>query len=134
MDNINDLILQLNDLVSYSDDLLSRETISVEEYTVYKKRCSSIYVLLINKKINITVSELALRGLKFEVKRIKNPLLRWLYMQASTARDNITYNAPFLKRYSEVDYMKQYIFWTKKKIEGLIFNLQSLPEVGCRTK
>lgn len=121
---MSNIISKLNSLVIDSDNLLSQEYITLEEITGYKRKCATVYVSLINKNINNTITELAERGLKYEVKKIKNPFYRWLYYQLTTARDNITYNAPFLKKHSDSDYNKKYIFWTKQKMMGIIHNLE----------
>ncbi len=121
-----ELINNCKNLILHSEKLLSQKCVSEKEYIDYKNQCDAQFSCLISLNINYTLSELSKMGLEFEVKRIKNPFYRWLYFLLTTARDNITFNAPYLKGHTESDYNKQYIFWTKARLEGILFNLKRL--------
>lgn len=113
-------------MVSKSKKILEQDVISPDEFHEFKKDCESVYTLILKECQSPTIKELALKGLRFKVKKIRNPFLRWIYYQLTAARNEITYQAPYLKGSSESDYFKQYIFWTKMKMEGIIYNLQRL--------
>ena len=119
-----DIINIIDQLIGESENLIAKDTLTQDELIKFKKKSTKIFISLKNKEFNDTINEIADRGLKFEVKKIKNPIYRWIYTQFTTARDEITYNAPFLKKYTESDYNKIYIFRTKQTLEGLLFNLK----------
>jgi len=120
---MNKILSKLNSLIEESEKLLSQQNISNEEIAVYRKKAATLFIFLINKNLDDTINEIAERGLKYKVKKIKNPFFRWIYYQLTTARDDITFEAPYLKGHSELDYIKQYIFWTKMTLEGIITSL-----------
>ena len=121
-----DLILSLENMISDSEKLLIKDKVNSDEITTYKKKSAELFIKIINSNINETVNDLAKRALNFEIKKIKNALFRWIYEQLTTARDDITYNAPYLKKHTDSDYRKRYIFWTKENMKGLIFNLKRI--------
>lgn len=121
---MRNIIQKINMVLIYSDQLLTKPEVFEDEIYNYKKEASSIYVELINMNISDIISEIAMRGLRFKIRKIQNPILRWMYYQLTSSRDHITYNAPYLKRYSESDYNKQYIFWTRHKFMGLKHNIE----------
>ena len=119
------IILDIDNIIINSKELLTKDFVTSKEIINYKKGCAKIYVQLINESSNSLIKELAKRGLEFKIKKIKNPIYRWIYYSFTAARDNITFQAPYLKGSSESDYSKQYIFWTKHKLEGIAYNLKS---------
>ena len=119
-----DNISKLDSLINESNNLLTKEFVYLDEITDYKKKCAIIYISLINENINFTITDIAKRGLKFKVRRIKNPFYRWIYNQLTTARDDISYNAPYLVKHTNSDYFKKYIFRTKQTLEGINHNLK----------
>lgn len=118
------IISNLNSLIIESNNLLTKKSVTHDEITNYKKKCAKFFISLINENVNYTITDIAKRGLKFEVKRIKNPFYRWIYDSLTIARDDISYNAPYLKKHSDSDYNKRYVFRTKQTLEGLNYNLQ----------
>ena len=113
----------IKNLIEESEMLLIQYSISNEELIVYKKWTDYFYATLITKNINETITEIAARGLEFKVRKIKNPVLRWIYEEFTIGKDNISYNAPYLRKHTESDYNKRYIFWTMQKLKGLKLNL-----------
>lgn len=124
--SISENISRLNALVKDSDSLLKKESVILEEVTDFKTKCATIFIEIINLNYNNTTTELAQQGLKYEVKRIKNPIYRWFYNLFTEARDNITFDSPYLKKQTDSDYNKSYIFWTKQRLIGLIRQLDGL--------
>lgn len=119
-------ISDLNSLLNHSDSLLKSDFVSLLEITEYKKKCVTTFLETITQNYNETVTQLAQQGLKYEVKRIKNPIYRWLYNLFTEARDNITFDAPYLKKRTDSDYHKTYIFWTKQRIIGITKHLNEI--------
>ena len=86
---IDENISDLNALIKDSDILLIMNSVNLENKTDFKKKCSEIFIELINQNYNDTITELSRQGLKYEVKKIKNPIYRWFYNLFTEARDNI---------------------------------------------
>lgn len=119
-----DIAIELRKLKSCSEQLLNQEEISADELYAYKMQCAKYFVFLINENIiNETITEIAQRGLSFKNFEVENPILRWIYYNLFKLRDDIYYNAPYLKGSSKTDLAKQYIFWIDKKLDGIEFNL-----------
>nr|WP_321485038.1 hypothetical protein [uncultured Draconibacterium sp.] len=123
---ISKSISELKVLVKDSDGLLNKDSVNLDEVTDFKKRCATNFIEIINLDFNDTTTELAQQGLKYEVKRIKNPFFRWFYNLFTEARDNITFDAPFLKKRTDSDYHKTYIFWTNQRLIGITKYLNEL--------
>jgi len=117
-------ILELNGLVKDSDNLLKKDIVNSEELKVFKRKCAISYRKIINLNYNNISIELAQQGLRYEIKRIKNPIYRWLYNFITEARNNITFDAPYLKKRTDSDYNKTYIFWTRQRLIGIIKQLE----------
>ena len=116
----------INELITLSESLLEQESLPNNEYRHFKNQSEAYFSYLISSDIDSVISDLAKMGLYFKVRRIKNPFFRRLFFFATKARDNITFNAPYLKGHTESDYNKQYVFWIKKCLEGILFNLKRL--------
>ena len=125
-DSISKNILDLNALIKGSDSLLKNNSVNLLEKTDFKKKCATIFIEIINLKYNDTITKLAQQGLNYEVKRIQNPIYRWFYNLFTEARDNITFDAPYLKKRTDSDYYKTYIFWTKQRLLGITKHLNEL--------
>ena len=121
---MNEFIHLLERKIIDSDTLLEKEIVTEEEVVNFKNDCSKIYISLLDNDLNETINDLAKRGFKYEVKRFKNPIVQWIYNKLTEGKDWITFNAPYLRKRTDSDYYKTYIFWTKKKLEGIIFNLE----------
>ncbi len=119
------LISELNTLVTISNTFLLKDLIADEEFYQYKNNCETHFAYLILKNYNYTITELAKLGLAFKVKRINHPFLQWIY-KCLTSKNSVSFNAPYLNGFTELDYKKKYIFWTKMRIEGIILNLERL--------
>ncbi|PXY02712.1 hypothetical protein DF185_01050 [Marinifilum breve] len=118
-DLIPNQISDLSALIKDSEALLKKDAVSLEEKTDFKKKCAISFVEIINAKQINTATELAKQGLKYEVIKIKNPTCRWIYNLITEARDHITFDAPYIKKKTDSDYYKTYIFWTKQRLEGI---------------
>jgi|GEM_PF-3206319 len=119
VDLIPKQISDLSTLIDDSEILLKKDAVSLEEKTDFKKKCATIFVEIINARHKNTTTELAKQGLKYEVRKIKNSTCRWIYNLITEARDHITFDAPYLKKKTDSDYYKTYIFWTKQRLEGI---------------
>lgn len=124
--SISENISDLNALIKDSDSLLKNDSVNHLEKTDFKKKCATIFIEIINQKYNDTITDLAQQGLKYEVKRIQNPIYRWFYNLFTEARDNITFDAPYLKKRTDSDYYKTYIFWTKQRLLGITKHLNEI--------
>jgi hypothetical protein len=120
-----EIIKTLKKTIEESNLLLEKEIITNEEIINYKRMCLDIYFSIINENYNETINDIAKRGLKYEVTRFNNPIIQWFYNQLTEARDWITFKAPYLRKKTDSDYYKTYIFWTIKRIEGIIDNFEN---------
>ena len=102
-----------------SENLLEEDNIGQLEIEQFKSECVEIFQEIITTQVDETSVDLAKQGIEYKVKKVKSPLLRWIYNYLTEARDNITFSAPFLKKKSDSDYHKTYVFWTKMRLEGL---------------
>ncbi len=124
--SISKNISDLNALIKDSDSLLIKDSVNLLEKSYFKKKCATIFIEIIKLNYNDTITELARQGLKYEVKKIRNPIYRWFYNFFSEARDNVTFNAPFLKKHTDSDYYKTYIFWTRQRLVGLANHFEKI--------
>ncbi len=122
---MQDAIQKLNLLVQISDNLLLKASITDEVFLRFKNDCEECFAYLITENINYTITELAKQALSFKVKRFNNRFIRWIYNFMSS-RNSKTFNAPYLNGDTELDFKKQYIFWTKMRLEGILLNLERL--------
>lgn len=118
----SDLIRTIDFLIESSNQLLNRTEFSTKEFDAHKKNCSDLYYSLIKTGINPSISELAERGLVLDIKKIEGAINQMLY-NFRNLYDAILHKAPFLLKHTEIDCYKQYIFWTKKNIAGINYNL-----------
>lgn len=112
-------ISDLSALIKDSETLLKKDAVSLEEKTDFKKKCVLIFVEIIKLNHTNTTTKLARQGLKYEVIKYKSPICRWINNLITEARDHITFDAPYLKKKTDSDYYKTYIFWTKQRLEGI---------------
>lgn len=118
-----ELINTIDLLIQSSNNLLNQTEFNIEEFKSHKKDCINLYYLLIEKNISRWISELAERGLKLEIKKIEGKYNQMIYNFLNW-RNSISFQATFLLKHTEMDYYKKYIFWTKKKLEGINHNLR----------
>lgn len=121
---MNSIITKLESLIIESDILLEKQTLTLNEFNIHRSNCDLIYKILINMEISSSITDIAERGLKFRITKLTNPLYQWIYYLLHS-RDVITYNAPYLIKHTDSDYFKRYVFWTKQKLNGLVYNLTS---------
>ena len=119
---MNNIISKLEALIIESDNLLEKQTLSSEEFKVHRSNCNLLFKSLINMKIDNSITDIAERGIKFRISKLTNPFYQWIYNRLHS-RDVITFNAPYLIKHSDSDYFKRDIFWTKQKLNGLVYNL-----------
>ncbi|MEQ8908165.1 MAG: hypothetical protein RIC95_03155 [Vicingaceae bacterium] len=124
MNNKEALVQEIGKVLAMAKSLLSKETVEPSEYNIYNKECRALFTNLINSDFDDLTKELANIGLRVKVRKIENPILRWFYYLFTVGKNDLTYQAPYLKGSTESDYFKQYIFWTKFKLEGITHNLE----------
>lgn len=105
--------------ISISSSLLDKGTISSKDIQSYKNSSKLLFDEILNLNIDSHLTDQAKQGLCFDVKKIQNTALRKLINFFSEARNNITYDAPYLKKETDSDYYKTYIFWTRMRLEGI---------------
>ncbi|MCK4662291.1 MAG: hypothetical protein KAT68_05460 [Bacteroidales bacterium] len=120
------VINNIEQLIEKSEILLTKKKLTFSELNIFKKESNKMFLFIKEQNYNYTINDIVNRGLDFKVKRIKNPVFQWIYNLLTEARDDITYNAPFLKKRTDSDYYKTYIFRTIQTMNGLIFNLKLL--------
>jgi hypothetical protein len=120
-----EIIKTLKKTIDESNILIEKEIITNEEIINYKRMCLDIYFSILNENYNETINDIAKRGLKYDVTRFNNPIIQWFYNRITEARDWITFKAPYLRKKTDSDYYKTYIFWTIKRIEGIIYNFEN---------
>ncbi len=119
-------IFDIDIIIQESEELLNKESLDFKDKTNYKKKCDSFYIELINQNINSIITDLAQQGIEYDITKVRNPLFRWLNNKFTEARDNISFNAPCLKKKTDSDYYKTYVFWTKQKLLGIKTHLNKL--------
>ena len=122
---MKNIILTLNSLVSDSKRLLAQDTVGKSEVDKYMRDCSDVFYSLIAKSKNELVVDQAEQGLDYEVSRIDNGFLRWGCNYLTEAINSFTFNAPYLRKKTDSDYYKTYVFWTKKRLEDLLRRLNN---------
>ena len=120
-----EIIKTLKKTIDESNILLEKEIITNEEIINYKRMYLDIYFSILNENYNETINDIAKRGLKYDVTRFNNPIIQWFDNRITEARDWITFKAPYLRKKTDSDYYKTYIFWTIKRIEGIIYNFEN---------
>lgn len=120
---MKEIIDQIDKVIAGGKVLLSKPTLRDDDLILFKKSSYKILKLILAKNINETITELAERGLEYEVKRIRKPFYQWIFNQLNS-REAFMYGAPFIIKHSDSDYFKKYIFGTNKKLEGIVHNLK----------
>jgi len=115
---------QLKSLVEISNNLLLKDFITDDEFLQYKKDCEVNFSFLISQNLNYTITELAKSGLNFKVKEIKNPFIKVLSLLFIKDR----FCEPYLNGGEDQDCMKEYVFWTKARLEGIILNQERIAQ------
>lgn len=123
-----DLISNIKILITESEYLLTKDPINELEIKNYKKKCALLFVFIINENFNETTNELAKAGLSLKIWKIKNPVVQWIY-NVFSKKYAFTYNAPFLTKHTDSAINKKYVFWTKRKLEGILFNMDEKSSV-----
>ena len=123
---MKEIVSQVDKVIVDGKVLLSKPTLKGEDLNLFKKNSFKVFKLIIEKNINETLSELAARGFETNIKRFKNIIYQRIYNFFTESRDDITYDAPYLKKRTESDYNKAEIFWTIEKLKGIKHNLELL--------
>jgi len=126
IDSMTSVIKKVKDIIGKSNVLLEKDVLTTEEITNYKRMSLDFFYWLLNENYNETINDIANRCIKYEVLRFKNPIIQWIYNQLTEARDWITFKAPYLRKKTDSDYYKTYIFWTVKRLEGITMNLEAI--------
>ena len=119
---MKDLISNITIIIRESEYLLKTNKINAEDLKGFKKKCVAIYILVLNENFSNTTNELAKSGMNLKIMEVTNPIFQWIYNLVSQKYAQ-AYNSPFLTRHGESDNNKKYVFWTKRKLEGILFNL-----------
>lgn len=114
---------RVHHLMKEADGLLKLHSLSEQQTASFKQQCMELFRALCDDKYGYTINDIAKRNLNAEIRRFRNPVLQWIYVELTSARDHISYNAPYLKRHSDSDYCKQYVFSIKQTLQGILFNL-----------
>lgn len=122
---MTEVIKNVKETIEKSNNLLEKNAVTNEEITNYKRMCLDLFYSLLKENYNETINDIAKRSIKYDVIRFENPIIQWFYNQITEARDWITFKAPYLRKKTDSDYYKTYIFWTVKRLEGIIMNLES---------
>ena len=121
---MNDLISNITILIRESEYLLKSNNLNTIDLKNYKKKCIVIYILVLDENFSMTTNELAKSGMNLKIMEVKNPIFQWIYNMLSSKYAQ-AYNSPFLTKHGESDNNKKYVFWTKRKLEGILFNLNA---------
>ena len=121
---MNDLISNITILIRESEYLLKSNNLNTIGLKNYKKKCIVIYILVLDENFSMTTNELAKSGMNLKIMEVKNPIFQWIYNMLSSKYAQ-AYNSPFLTKHGESDNNKKYVFWTKRKLEGILFNLNA---------
>jgi len=116
------VISRIECLIKRADNYLKQEDVLNKEMYSFKKDCAKIYIEVINANYSDLINDLAKRALSYEEIKISNPVFQWFYSRFKS-RDAISYQAPFLIKHTDSDYNKRYIFWTRMKLKGLLYNI-----------
>jgi len=122
--SMTEVIKNVKDIIEKSNVLLEKDVVTIEEKTNYKRICLDFFYWLLDENYNETINDIAKRSIKYEVIRFDNSIFQWFYNQLTETRDWITFKAPYLRKKTDSDYYKTYVFWTVKRLEGIIMNLE----------
>ena len=114
----------INNVIADGQLILKKNIATEKDLISFRKKSDSLFSLLIKKNIDSLINELANIGFRSNIKKFDNKVIQWIYNQLTEGKNDITYNAPFLKKKTNSDYFKTDIFWTIQKLEGILYNLE----------
>ncbi len=128
--DMRDIINLIIEVISESRSILLKDKLESKDIEEFRRKSDSAFQIILDRNINETINELAKRGFGFNVKIFRNPIIQWIYNQLTEARDDITFDAPYLKKKSKSDYYKADIFWIVQKFEGILSNIEIVNELN----
>jgi len=127
---MKDIINLIIGVISEAKSLLEKDKLDSDDLKEYGNKSDSIFQIIIDRNINETINELAKRGFESNVKIFRNPIIQWIYNLLTEAMDDITFDAPYLKKKSKSDYYKADIFWIVQKFEGILTNIENVNKLS----
>jgi len=130
MINMKDITNLIIGMISEAKSLLQKDKLDSDDLKEYRNKSDSTFQIIIDRNINETINELAKRGFESNVKIFRNPIIQWIYNLLTEAMDDITFDAPYLKKKSKSDYYKADIFWIVQKFEGILTNIENVNKLS----
>ncbi len=122
--DMKDIINLIIGVISEAKSFLLKDKLDSEDLKEFRRKSDSTFQIILDRNINETINELAKRGFESNVKIFRNSIIQWIYNQLTEARDDITFEAPYLKKKTKSDYYKADIFWIVQKFEGILTNIE----------
>jgi len=129
---MKDIINLIIGVISEAKSILLKDKLDSEDLKEFRRKSDSTFQIILDRNINDTINELAKRGFESNVKIFRNPIIQWTYNNLTEARDDITFNAPYLKKKSKSDYYKTDIFWIVQKFEGILKNIEIVNKLNIK--
>ena len=120
---MKDIINLINGVISEAKSLLQKDKLESDDLKVYRNKSDSTFQIILDRNINETINELAKRGFESNIKKSRNPVIHWIKKNIAEDKDDITFDAPYLRKKSKSDYYKADIFWIVQKLEGILTNI-----------
>ena len=121
---MNDIINLILGVISEAKSILLKDKLDSDDLKEFRRKSDSTFQIILDRNINETINELAARGFESNVKTFRNPIIQWIKKNIAEDKDDITYDAPYLKKKSKSDYYKTDIFWIVQKLEGILTNIE----------
>ena len=121
---MEDFISLIKGVISEAKIILLKEKLESEDLKEFRQKSDSTFQIMLDSNINETLNELAKRGFESNIKKYRNPIIQWIKKNIAEDKDDITFDAPYLKKKSKSDYYKTDIFWIVQKLEGILANIE----------